>query len=46
MMDFDFELRYKKGSEMPTDFLSRSFVEISVASALNMNWAHKQDKDN
>jgi hypothetical protein len=22
MMDFDFEIRYKKGSEMPADFLS------------------------
>jgi hypothetical protein len=28
MMDFDFEIRYKKGSEMPADFLSRSFSDI------------------
>ena len=25
MLDIDFEIRYKKGSEMPADFLSRSF---------------------
>ena len=25
MLDFDFEIRYKKGSEMPADFLSRSY---------------------
>jgi hypothetical protein len=29
MMDLDFEIRYKKGSEMPADLLSRSFTEIN-----------------
>jgi hypothetical protein len=45
MMDIDFEIRYKKGSEMPADFLSRSFVEMGSISALNMNWAHEHEKD-
>ena len=31
---------------MPADFLSRSFVEIAAVSALDMNWAHEQEKDN
>jgi hypothetical protein len=31
---------------MPADLLSRSFVEMGVISVLNMNWAHKQEKDN
>jgi hypothetical protein len=46
MMDFDFEIRYKKGSEMPADFLSRSITEINAISALDINWVHKQEKDN
>ena len=53
MMDLDFEIRYKKGSEMPADFLSRSFSEnnrsesqINALSALDINWAHEQEKDN
>jgi hypothetical protein len=53
MMDFDFEIRYKKGSEMPADFLSRSFSEnddskskISALLALDIDWAHEQEKDN
>jgi hypothetical protein len=45
MMDFDFEIRYKKGSEMPADFLSRSFTEISAISALDVDWVHEQEKD-
>jgi hypothetical protein len=44
MIDFDFEIRCKKGSEMPADFLSRSFVEIGAISALNMNWPHEQER--
>ncbi len=46
MMDFDFEIRYKKGSKMPADFLSRSFIQVVAISALDINWAHKQEKDN
>jgi hypothetical protein len=46
MMDFDFEIRNKRGSEMPADFLSRSLVEIGAISALDMNWAHDQEKEN
>jgi hypothetical protein len=46
MMDFDFEIRYKKGSEMPADFLSRSFTEINAISALDIDWVHEQEKDN
>jgi hypothetical protein len=46
MMDFDFEIRYKKGSEMPADFLSRSFTEINAISALHIHWVHEQEKDN
>ncbi len=53
MMDFDFEIRYKTGSEMPADFLSWSFTEIDnietkidALSALDIDWAHEQEKDN
>ena len=46
MLDFDFEIRYKKGSEMPADFLSRSFTEIGAISAMDMKWEHEQAKDN
>ncbi len=46
MMDFDFEIRYKKGSEMPADFLSRSFTEMNAISALDVDWVHEQSKDN
>jgi hypothetical protein len=46
MMDFDFEIRYKKGSEMPADFLSRSFAKISAISALGVDWVHEQENDN
>jgi hypothetical protein len=46
MMDFDFEIRYKKGSKMPADFLSRSFTEINAISALDIDWVYKQVKDN
>jgi hypothetical protein len=46
MMDFDFEIRYKKGSEMPADFLSRGFTEMSAISALDIDWIHEQEKDN
>jgi hypothetical protein len=46
MMDFDFEIRYKKGSEILADYLSRSFTKIGAISALDMNWAHEQEKDN
>jgi hypothetical protein len=42
----DFEIGYKKGSEMPADFLSRSFTEISAISALVIDWVHEQEKDN
>jgi hypothetical protein len=37
MMDFDFEIRYKKGSKMPADFLSQSFIEVGPISSLAMN---------
>ncbi len=46
MMDFDFKIRYKKGSEMPADFLSRSFTEINAISALDIDWVLEQEKDN
>ncbi len=53
MMDFDFEIRYKKGSEMPADFLSRSYNEsndisatVNALSALDVDWVHEQEKDN
>ena len=46
MMDFDFKIRYKKGSEMLADFLSRSFTTISAISALDIDWVHEQEKDN
>jgi hypothetical protein len=41
MMDFDFEVRYKKGSKMLANFLSQSYVEMGAKSALDMNWAHE-----
>jgi hypothetical protein len=46
MMDFNFDIRYKKGSEMPADFLSRNFMEIGAISSLNINWTHAQEKGN
>jgi hypothetical protein len=45
-MDFDFEIRHKKSSEIPADFLSRSFTEISAISALDIDWVLEQEKDN
>jgi hypothetical protein len=44
--DFDFKIRYKKGSEMPADFLSRSFIEINAIFALDIDWVHEQEKVN
>ncbi len=36
MMDFDFEIQYKKGIEMPADFLSRATVdEINAINPFN-----------
>jgi hypothetical protein len=46
MMGFDFEIHCKTGSEMPGDVLSRSFIEIRAVSALDINWAPKQEKNN
>ena len=45
MLDFDFEIRYKKGSEMPTDFLSRSFQQTCAISILDKDWVALQEKD-
>jgi hypothetical protein len=42
MMIFDFEIRYKKGSEMPADFVLRSYTEINAISALNIDWVQEQ----
>jgi hypothetical protein len=39
-------LHTKKGSDLPAYFLSRSLVEMGAISALDMNWAHEQEKDN
>jgi hypothetical protein len=46
MMDFDFEIRYKNGSERPVDFLSRSFTEINAITVLDIDWVHEEEKDN
>ena len=45
MLDFDFEIRYKKGSEMPADFLSRSFLQTCAISILDKDWVSLQEKD-
>jgi hypothetical protein len=45
MMDFDFKIRYKKGSMMPGDFLLRSFIEIGAISVLDVNCVHAQSKE-
>ena len=45
MLDFDFEIRYKKGSEMPADFLSRSFQQNCAISILDKDWVALQEKD-
>ena len=45
MLDFDFEIRYKKGSEMPADFLSRSLEQICAISILDKDWVDMQGKD-
>jgi hypothetical protein len=44
MMDFDFKIRYKKESELSTDFLSRSFIKVVAISALDVNWVYTQSK--
>jgi hypothetical protein len=41
MMDFDFVIQYKKGSEMQADF-----SKISAISALDVDWVQEQEKDN
>ena len=46
MMEFDFKIRDKKGSKMPADFLLRIFIKNGSISALDVNWAHTQSKDN
>ncbi len=40
---FSFEIIYKKGEEMPADFLSRNAVD-AISSDLN-NFAQEQNKD-
>ena len=45
MLDFDFEIRYKKGAEMPADFLSRSFQQTCAISILVKDWVDMQEKD-
>jgi hypothetical protein len=44
MLDFDFEIRCKKGSEIPADYLSWSFSKITAILAMDLNWAHEQKK--
>ena len=45
MLDFDFEIQYKKGSEMPADFLSRSYQETCAVSILDKDLVAVQEKD-
>ena len=45
LMDFDFEIRYCKGEEMPADFLSRSSNEQMAISMVDLNWVEAQKKD-
>jgi len=48
MNEFNFQIKYKKGSEMPADFLSRNVVkELNIASidVFGMNLAELQEKD-
>lgn len=45
-MDFDSDIKYKKRSEMPVDFLSRSYVEQSAISVMDMILVEAQNKDN
>jgi hypothetical protein len=42
MMDFDLEIRYKRGSEMPADYLSRSYSEVSAISVLGFGTGKEQ----
>ena len=42
-MEWDFTIQYKKGSEMPADFLSRNVVESIEISDEDL--ANLQDKD-
>ena len=42
-MEWDFTIQYKKGSEMPADFLSRNVVESIEISDKDL--ANLQDKD-
>ena len=45
MLGFDFKIRYKKASEMPADFLSRSFQQTCAISILGKDWVSLQEKD-
>ena len=45
MLDFDFEIRYKKGTAMPADFLSRSFQQTCAIAILDKEWVSLQEKD-
>ena len=43
MNQYDFEMIYKKGEEMPADYLSRNV--ISAISWSNLEMANKQEAD-
>ena len=45
MLEFDFEIRYNKGSEMPAEFLTTSFQDTCAISILDKDWVSLQGKD-
>jgi hypothetical protein len=45
MIDFDFEIAYKKGSEMPADYLSRNHVDAITLDDLTIRKEQDQDPD-
>jgi hypothetical protein len=51
MTDYDFEIQYQKGSDMPADFLSRHSVEkeieaiLLISSEFDFDVNHKREED-
>ena len=45
MTEFDFEIVYKKGSEMPADYLSRNFVDAIFLDDLSIKTEQEKEPD-
>ena len=45
MTEFDFEIVYKKGSEMPADYLSHNFIEAISLDELSIRAKQEKEPD-